>query len=256
MKKIILTFLFIISFLNANELFPKLEKKIIDEANLLSSKVKDEINSILIDHEQRRKNQIQVVILQSLNGYDIENYSNLLMKLMNKEEHKENRVLVIISMAEKKINIEVGNGVNNALTHKISNEIINYTLMPNLKAKQYELGILKSINEIILALQGEYISKTDTQEFSKDTKFNFLITLGYFVVLFLLMYVNFSFISTALINSTYFGFLTFLISKELTKDYLIVSATIFFFVFIISYIITKKFNQKKDFSQKGANGGW
>lgn len=255
MKKIILTFLFIISFLNANELFPKLEKKIIDEANLLSSKVKDEINSILIDHEQRRKNQIQVVILQSLNGYDIENYSNLLMKQMNKEEQKENRVLVIISMADKKINIEVGNGVNNALNHKISNEIINYTLMPNLKAKQYELGILKSINEIILALQGEYISKTDTQEFSKDTKFNFLITLGYFVVLFLLMYINFSFISTALINSTYFGFLTFLISKEFTKDYLVVSATIFFFVFIISYIITKKFSQKKD-TLKGANGGW
>lgn len=255
MKKIILTFLFIISFLNANELFPKLEKKIIDEANLLSSKVKDEINSILIDHEQRRKNQIQVVILQSLNGYDIENYSNLLMKQMNKEEHKENRVLLVISMADKKINIEVGNGVNNALNHKISNEIINYTLMPNLKAKQYELGILKSINEIILALQGEYISKTDTQEFSKDTKFNFLITLGYFAVLFLLMYINFSFISTALINSTYFGFLTFLISKEFTKDYLVVSATIFFFVFIISYIITKKFSQKKD-TQKGANGGW
>lgn len=256
MKKIIFTFLFIISFLNANELFPKLDKKIIDEANLLSSKVKDEINSILIDHEQRRKNQIQVVILQSLNGYDIENYSNLLMKQMNKEEQKENRVLLVISMADKKINIEVGNGVNNALNHKISNEIINYTLMPNLKAKQYELAILKSINEIILALQGEYISKTVTQEFSKDTKFNFLMTLGYFVVLFLLMNVNFSFISTALINSTYFGFLIFLISKEFTKDYLIVSATIFFFVFIISYIITKKFNQKKDFSQKGANGGW
>jgi uncharacterized protein len=127
--------------------------------------------------------------------------------------------------------------------------------MPNLKAKQYELAILKSINEIILALQGEYISKTDTQEFSKDTKFNFLITLSYFVVLFLLININFSFISTALINSTYFGFLTFLISKEFTKDYLIVSATIFFFVFIISYIITKKFSQKKD-TQKGANGGW
>ena len=159
-------------------------------------------------------------------------------------------------MAENKINIEVGNVVNHALNHKISNEIINYTLMPNLKAKQYELAILKSINEIILALQGEYISKTVTQEFSKDTKFNFLMTLGYFVVLFLLMNVNFSFISTALINSTYFGFLTFLISKEFTKDYLVVSATIFFFVFIISYIITKKFSQKKDFSQKGANGGW
>lgn len=255
MKKIILTFLFIISFLNANESFPKLEKRIIDEANLLSSKVKDEINSILMDHEQRRKNQIQVVILQSLNGYDIENYSNLLIKQMNKEEQKENRVLLLISMAEKKIHIEVGNGINHALTHKISNEIINYTLMPNLKAKQYELAILKSINEIILALQGEYISKTDTFEFSKDTKFNFLITLGYFVVLFLLMYINFSSVSIALINSTYFGFLTFVISKEFIKDYLVVSATIFVFVFIISFIITKKFNEKKDI-QKGANGGW
>lgn len=260
MNKIIVILFFVFSFLNANitENFPPLDGRIIDQTQILSSKVKEDINSILNDHENRRKIQIEVVILKSLNGFEIENFSTLLMKHWALGKDDKRAVLILISMAEKKIHIEVDKKVAITLNENITNEIINYTLEPNLKAQQYELGILKTINEIILALQGEYISK-DKKSFSKDNKFNFLISLSFFALIFFAMYINFISknsknlffnISISLINSAYFGFLTFIISKEFTEYYSILSTTIFFLIFIISYVV------KRNFRQKGANGGW
>lgn len=260
MKKIIFLIALIFSFLNANitEQFPKLDGKIVDQTNILSQKVKEDINSILSDHENRRKNEIEVVILKSLNGYEIENFSTLLMKHWNIGKEDKKGVLVVISIAEEKIHMEVGTTVKNALSEKICNEIIEYTLKPNLKAKQYELAILKSTNEIILALQGEYTSKTNTN-FTNDNKSNFTVTVSFFAMIFFAMYINFISknsknlffnVSIALMNASYFGFLTFVISKEFTEYYSILSATIFFLIFIISYVV------KRNFRQKGANGGW
>ena len=61
MKKILLTLLFSFSFLNADitQYFPKLEGRIIDQVNLLSPAIKNDINSILKDHEKRKTNQSQ-----------------------------------------------------------------------------------------------------------------------------------------------------------------------------------------------------
>lgn len=55
MKKIILTLIFIFSFLNADisQYFPKLEGRVIDQVNLLSAPVKKDINKILENHEKR-----------------------------------------------------------------------------------------------------------------------------------------------------------------------------------------------------------
>ena len=134
MKKIILTLIFIFSFLNADisQYFPKLEGRVIDQVNLLSAPVKKDINKILENHEKETSNQIVVVILDTLNGYPIEDYSYQLGRFWGiGQKDKNNGVLLVISMAEKKIRIEVGYGLEGALTDKISHEIINYTIMPN-----------------------------------------------------------------------------------------------------------------------------
>ena len=107
-------------------------------------------------------NQIVVVILDTLNGYPIEDYSYQLGRYWGiGQKDKNNGVLLVIAMQEKKIRIEVGYGLEGALTDKISYEIINIRLKPNFKANQYELGILKAINEIMQVIKGEYTPKTN-----------------------------------------------------------------------------------------------
>ena len=137
--------------------------------------------------------------------------------------------------------------------------------MPNFKAKQYELGVLKAVNEIILSIQGEYSPKVDIGDFSNTSKFAFLIPLIFFALMFLSMFANsiskktknlfFYKTSRSLMNSSFLGFLTFLISKGFTEYYLIVSVAIFVVVFLISYISIKKFNNLliNEYSNKGVN---
>ena len=114
MKKIILTLIFIFSFLNADisQYFPKLEGRVIDQVNLLSAPVKKDINKILENHEKETSNQIVVVILDTLNGYPIEDYSYQLGRFWGiGQKDKNNGVLLVIAMQEKKIRIEVGYGL-------------------------------------------------------------------------------------------------------------------------------------------------
>ena len=249
MKKIILILLLNFAFLNANitQFFPKQEGNIIDQENLLSQNVKNDINFILQDHQKRKSNQIIVVILKSLNGYKIEDYVNQLKKYWKLEDKN---VLVLISMQEKQIEINVSNELRNRVNNEILNEIIEYTIKPNFKAKQYELGTLKAINEIILALQYEYIPKTNKINFSTNSNYTLFVTFLFFVGIFLFMFINSIsakniFIyktSKSLIYSSFFAFVSLLISRIYTLDYLMIFCVVFILVFLICYFFIKELN--------------
>ncbi|MCT7568262.1 TPM domain-containing protein [Aliarcobacter butzleri] len=263
MKKIIIFLLLILNFLNADisQYFPKLEGRVIDEANLLSPEVKKDINNILKNEENKSSNQIVVVILNSLNGYSIEEFSYQLGRFWGiGQKDKNNGVLLVVSMKEREIRIEVGYGLEGALTDKISHEIISYTIKPNFKASQYELGILKAVNEIIKATQGEYVAKPKNKEYNQNN-----IKVVYLGIIFILAFFNFITkiikhkflykLSSALIFT--FAFTAFL---PLLQDIFINSVIIGFFIviFLITYFMTNtNFDEmdihkfQKDIKEKG-----
>lgn len=246
MKKIIILLLFIFSFLNADitQYFPKLDGRVIDQANLLSPDVKKDIDGILKKQEKETSNQIVVVILNSLNGYTIEEFSYQLGRFWGiGQKDKNNGILLVVSMEEKKVRIEVGYGLEGALTDKIAHEIINYTIKPNFKANQYELGILKAINEIMAAIKGEYQVKAKSNDFNEPI--NAFIPLGFFALIFLSMIVNniskktksqfFYKVTKSSMSSSFFAFFTFIISQTFTTYNLLAALVIFVIIFIFNY---------------------
>ncbi len=252
MKKIILILLFIFNFLNADitQYFPKLDGRVIDEANLLSNPVKKDLNLILKEEEDKSSNQVVVVILNSLNGYTIEEYSYQLGRYWGiGQKDKNNGVLLVISMEERKIRIEVGYGLEGALTDKIAHEIINYTIKPNFKANQYELGILKAINEIKAAIKGEYVAKAKTGD-DFNSAFNAIIPLAFGALIFFSMIANSvsrelrnQFLyktSKSSISSSFFGFFAYVSSQPFTTYNFLVALVIFIIVFIFNFIISEK----------------
>ena len=245
MKKIIIFLLFIFSFLNADisQYFPKLDSRVIDEAKILSPNVKKDIDLILKEEEEKSSNQIVVVILNSLHGYTIEEYSYQLGRYWQiGQKDKNNGVLLVISMDERKIRIEVGYGLEGALTDKIAHEIINYTIKPNFKANQYELGILKAINEIITSIKGEYVAKEKNSEF--NDVINAFIPLGFFALIFLSMFINsisrklksqFLYkVTNSSMSSSFFAFFTYIMSEAFTTSNLIVALIVFIVVFVFN----------------------
>ena len=267
MKKLIILLLFIFSFLNADitQYFPKLEGRVIDQANMLSPDVKKDIDGILKKHEKETSNQIVVVILNSLNGYTIEDFSYQLGRFWGiGQKDKNNGVLLVVSKEDRKVRIEVGYGLEGALTDKISHEIINYTIKPNFKANQYELGILKAVNEIKAAIKGEYVGKEKAENFNDPI--NGFIPLGFFGLVFLSIIINsgskkiknvFLYkISRSSLVSSFFAFFTFVISEAFTTYNLLFAIIIFIVVFIFIYIITidVDFNKLSSKEYTGSSG--
>lgn len=245
MKKIIIFLLFIFSFLNADisQYFPKLDSRVIDEAKILSPNVKKDIDLILKEEEEKSSNQIVVVILNSLHDYTIEEYSYQLGRYWQiGQKDKNNGVLLVISMDERKIRIEVGYGLEGALTDKIAYEIINYTIKPNFKANQYELGILKAVNEIIASIKGEYVSKPKNSEF--NDVINAFIPLAFFALIFISMFINsisrklksqFLYkVTNSSMGSSFFAFFSYIMSEAFTTSNLIVALIVFIVVFIFN----------------------
>ncbi len=268
MKKILLILIFVFNFLNANieQYFPKLEGRVIDEVNLLSPAVKADLNKLLKEHEKQTSNQIVVVILKSLNGYQIEDYSYQLGRFWKiGQKDKNNGILLVISNEERKMRIEVGYGLEGALTDKIAHEIINYTIKPNFKAAQYELGVLKAINEIIQVIKGEYQAKIQNEDFGIQ-KDDFL-AFGYFLLIFISIFINgiskrlrnqFVYKSTkASIYSSFFGFFGFFMAQSFTNSYVIISIVLFLVVFIFNYMTTRNVDfarlAQNDYSNKEGN---
>ncbi len=152
-----LFFIFLHNLLFANITFPKLTGRVVDQAQILSSEQKKQLSSILETHEKETSNQIVIVTLNSLKGQDIADYGYQLGRYWQiGQKDKNNGVLLIISMAEKKLRIEVGYGLEGALTDKISHEIIEYILKPAFRQNDFYGGIQKAVQAIIKTIKGEY----------------------------------------------------------------------------------------------------
>lgn len=169
MKKltfILISFLFVIK-LFASPTFPELTGRVVDQAEILSQKEEISLSLILQQHEQSSSNQIVIVTLNSLNGYDIADYGYQLGRYWNLgQKDKNNGVLLIISMQEKKLRIEVGYGLEGALPDKIAHEIIEYVLKPKFRQGSFYTGITEATSSIIKAIKGEYTSskKSDSSQ--------------------------------------------------------------------------------------------
>lgn len=271
MKKLLLILAFLISFLNADitQYFPPLEGRVIDQAHLLSVDAQEKLTAKLKQHEDETSNQIVVVILNTLNGYEIEEYSYQLGRFWRiGQKETNNGVLLVISMDEKKIRIEVGYGLEGALTDKTSYEIINYTLKPSFRANQFEKGIDKAVDEIIQAIKGEYTPKIKNDE--KDMSFDSIFAFLYFGIIFISMITNsisrrlksqmMYKVAKSTMFSSFFGFFSFVMAQGFTQYYILVSLLVFIVVFIFNYLTTRNVDFDKintyDSNSPSNGGSW
>jgi uncharacterized membrane protein YgcG len=154
MKKIATLILFFAftSCLNAqSDLFLKVKKAIKENYPEVNLEHK------LISVEKYSSNQIAIVSVNSLDGYSIEDYANKLFRdwgIGTKE--KNNGILLLFSLTDRKIRIEVGYGLEEAVSNKTAKSIIDNDITPNFKNKEYYAGINKAIDDLVLAANGIY----------------------------------------------------------------------------------------------------
>lgn len=165
-----LFFLFSISLLcSAQKDVPELwGMRVHDEAKVMSTTTVDQLESQLKTYEDSTSNQITLLIISSLDGDVLEEYSlRVAEKWKLGQKNKDNGVLLLISIEDRKMRIEVGEGLEGVLTDALSNRIIRNEIAPEFRRGNYEMGVIAGINGIIKAIGGEYVAD-DSDGISMD----------------------------------------------------------------------------------------
>ena len=137
--------------------FPELTGRVIDNANIVDSAAERNIEELLKGHEAATTNQIVVLTVRDLGGYDIETYGYQLGRHWGiGQKDQNNGVMLIVAQNERKVRIEVGYGLEGTLTDAISANIINAVIVPQFKRGNFSEGVETGATSIVQALGGEY----------------------------------------------------------------------------------------------------
>ncbi len=151
---------------------PFLSGRVNDYAGILGNDTLTTLDKKLADYEKETTNQVVVLIIKSLEGENLEDFS---IKTVEKwklgHKGKDNGVLLLIALNDRKLRIEVGYGLEGSLTDAKCSQIIRNRIVPYFKTNDYKDGITQGVDSIIGALGGKdnFEDKTAIEETGKST---------------------------------------------------------------------------------------
>ncbi len=194
MKKIIRYILIILICFFSNLLkgqfyIPEAPKKIYpvqDYAGILSKKQIEKLNQKLISYSKITSTEILVSIIQDLKGED----PNLLASKWGEKWkigniHKNNGIIILLSIHDRKISIQNGYGIEPYLTDFLTMKIIK-KIKPILKNHFYYKAIDSGTQEIFQILKKKYKKKQSKKIFSIWNLFTHISSIFFIILLFYL----------------------------------------------------------------------
>ena len=137
-------------------------KYVNDYAGVIDNDTSNYLVSVGKEVEDKTGAQITVVIINSLNGSDIESYSN---QLFNEwgigQKNKDNGLLILLSMKDRKWRVEVGKGLEGAITDIYSARVMDSVAAPLFKQGKYGDGIKQVFSIFADDIAKEYNVKLD-----------------------------------------------------------------------------------------------
>lgn len=168
MKQIIYILIVLNVLLSAQPKIEKLNNYAVDYSNTLSQVELNDLNSELRSIDDRTSNQIVVLIIPSLDGYPIEMFAIEVSEANGiGRKGKDNGALLLISINDRKVRIEVGYGLEGALPDALASSIIRNEIAPYFRSGNYFAGVRAGIRAIDAAIKGEY-TNTDKKRRRKD----------------------------------------------------------------------------------------
>jgi uncharacterized protein len=170
---------------------PPLTGRVVDRAQVLSSSDHSRLNDLLAAHESRTSNQVAVLILPSLAGEPLEEFSHRVASSWGLgQKGTDNGVLLLVALQERKIRIEVGYGLEGTLTDAKTSQIIRHEMVPRFRQGEYSEGIVAGVRAILNTIEGTYTAPAPSAAQSPENiglwqTFGLAVVLGTVVGLFL-----------------------------------------------------------------------
>lgn len=164
---------------------PDPPRLVVDNANVLNDSEKEMLERKLVALDDSTSNQICVVTVPSLNDRPIEDVATATFRAWGIGNKKTNNgVLLLVSVNDHQIRIEVGYGLEGAIPDIICGNIIDSDLKPAFRANSYYKGIDLAVNDLSKAAAGEYkIKNVKKRNVGKGIGFGVIPLLLLFIII-------------------------------------------------------------------------
>lgn len=174
---------------------PYLSGRVNDYAQILSDHARETLGEKLREHEDRTTNQVVVLTLPSLQGENIEDFSN---RVFNEwglgQQGQDNGILIVVVPDEKRMRIEVGYGLEASMPDIMAGRVIREVMAPRFREGDFDAGISEGALAVIDILEGQELpesaepydgtgaeSLSDLGDLDSDLSWPMRILLGAFI---------------------------------------------------------------------------
>jgi len=159
---------------------PKLQDRVTDLAGVLSAEQVQSLDGKLRDLETGDSTQIAVLIVPSVEGDSVEDYSVHVAEAWRLgQKGRDNGALLFVGMKERKVRIEVGYGLEPTLTDAKSFQIIQNEILPYFRQGDFYDGINAGVTAMIQVVHGVYTAPARPRRSSRSsgTRLDWIILL-------------------------------------------------------------------------------
>ena len=172
---------------------PQLTSPVIDQVNLLAVQTKSQLEQSLYQFQKSQKIQIQIFVTSSLNNEAIESVAiQIFDKWKLGDEKLDTGLLFLIAPNEKKLRIEVGQGLEGVIPDITAKRIIADIVTPYFKQGAFDQGVLEGVSSLQhFATSGNYdenlkLAPAQKQKSKGSGSWVFLLLLGLWIIIFMI----------------------------------------------------------------------
>ena len=147
---------------SAKDLPAKSNRLVNDYAQVLSAEETNALEQKLEAYNDSTSTQIAIVIERTLDGEDLFDYSQKLAEDWGiGQKGKSNGLLIYVAINDRKTQIQVGYGLEGAISDGLTGEVRRNILNPAFKAGNFYAGLDEATTVLMKAAAGEYTADGD-----------------------------------------------------------------------------------------------
>lgn len=135
---------------------PPLTGRVVDTTGTLSSSDVATLDKTLRDFEARKGSQIAVLIVPTTQPETIEQYSIRVAEAWKIGRKKiDDGAILVVAKDDRKLRIEVGYGLEGALTDVTAKRIIDEIITPKFRSGDFAGGVVDGVSRMLRVIDGE-----------------------------------------------------------------------------------------------------
>jgi uncharacterized protein len=146
---------------------PPLRARVTDLTGTLNASEQAALEQKLAAFEARKGSQIAVLIVATTQPEAIEQYSIRVAEAWKLgRERSDDGAILLVAKDDRALRIEVGYGLEGALTDALSNRIIDEAIVPRFRAGDFAGGVNAGVDRMLAVIDGEPLPEPEAPRFA------------------------------------------------------------------------------------------